>query len=481
MKLCDVIKGVTIERTIGSLDIDVKEVKADSNAVVPNCMFICLKGGDCDGHDYVKQAEFYGSTVIVAEKELSCSVTQIIVKDTRIAMSIIASNFYGNADKKLKIIGVIGTNGKTTTTHVIANVLNSAGKNCGIIGTLGTFYADKIFEPTLTTPDPLILHKTFKEMLDAGVKIVVMEVSAHAVYFNKVYGINFEVGVFTNFSRDHLDFFKTIDEYKRAKLNFFKNNFCKYIVINADDALGVEIGKVYQKSISYAIENPADVFAMDIKQTEKGLRFILNLFDCVYNIKTPLVGLFNAYNLLASATTCALIGVKTDEVVSVLKEIKGISGRMQKVYDANFSVYVDYAHTPDGLLKVLSALKDVVTGKLICVFGCGGNRDQGKRTEMGKVSATLADFTIITSDNTRFEEPMDIISEIEKGVLEVSKNYVIVQDRRQAIQYAINMAKDQDVIIIAGKGSEKYQEVLGIKRPYNDKDTVEEIMRRRNK
>ena len=479
MKLCELIKGVEIEKILGDMEIDVKDVKADSNAVVPNCMFICLKGGDYDGHDYAKQAEFYGATVILCERELNCSITQIIVKDTRIAMSIIASNFYGNADKKLKIIGVLGTNGKTTTTHVIASILKSVGENCGVIGTNGIFYADKFIEPTLTTPDPIELHKTFKDMYEAGVKIVAMEVSAHAVHFNKVYGINFEVGVFTNFSRDHLDFFKTIDEYKQAKLQFFKNNFCKYIVVNADDLLGKEISDTCQKSISYAIENPADVFAMDIKQSKKGQKFILNLFDCVYHVETSLVGKFNVHNLLASATALALIGVKTDDVVFGLEKTKVVNGRMQRVYDGEFSVYVDYAHTPDGLEKVLCAIKEIVSGRLICVFGCGGNRDQGKRKEMGKVSGSLADFTVITSDNPRFEEPMEIISEIEKGVLEISKNYVIVQDRRQAIEYALNIVKSGDAVVIAGKGSEKYQEVLGIKRSYNDKDTVEEILRRK--
>ena len=481
MKLCDVIKGLAVEKTIGNIEIDVKDVKADSNRVMPGSMFICLKGGDYDGHQYVKQAENYGCGVIVSEKELQCSTTQIIVKDTRVAMSVIASNFFHNADKKLKIIGVIGTNGKTTTTHLIAKILKDAGENCGIIGTLGIFYNDKIIEPTLTTPDPLELHKIFNDIYLSGVTTVVMEVSAHAVFFNKVHGINFEVGVFTNFSRDHLDFFNTMEEYKKVKAKFFENNFCKYIVVNADDDLGIELENRYPKSISYAIENPADVFAMDIKQAKNGQQFILNLFDCVYNVKISLMGLFNVYNVLASATTCALMGVGTNRVVSAIKNIKSVSGRMEKIYDDKFTIYVDYAHTPDGLYKVLSALKCSTKGRLICVFGCGGNRDEGKRKEMGKVSASLADFTVITSDNTRYEEPMSIICEIEKGVLEVSKSYVLVQDRYQATEYAINMAKSGDVIIIAGKGSEKYQEILGIKRPYNDKDSVEEILRRRGK
>jgi UDP-N-acetylmuramoyl-L-alanyl-D-glutamate--2,6-diaminopimelate ligase len=248
-------------------------------------------------------------------------------------------------------------------------------------------------------------------------------------------------------------------------------------VVNADDSLGIEIEKKHQKAISYAIENPADVFAMDVKQTKKGLSLILNLFDCVYNLEIPLTGMFNVYNALASATVCALVGVKTDKIVSALKKIKGVSGRMQKVYGEDFSVFIDYAHTPDGLEKVLTALKKDITGKLICVFGCGGNRDQGKRKEMGRVSGSIADFSVITSDNSRFEEPMEIMSEIEKGVLEVSKKYVLIQDRYQATKYAIDMAKAGDVIILAGKGSEKYQEVLGIKKPYNDKDSVEEILK----
>ena len=299
--------------------------------------------------------------------------------------------------------------------------------------------------------------------------IVELEVSAHAIYYKKIYGLKFIVAVFTNFSRDHLDFFHSEENYREVKKSFFKDNKCKCIVANADDELGREIAKEFNGVISYSIDNPADVFAMEIKEDKNGTSFIINLFDCVYSVDMKLSGKFNVYNTLAAATASALIGVKTEKIVSNLRSLNCISGRLEKVYSNRFNIYVDYAHTPDGLEKVLSALKDITTGNLICVFG--------KRKEMGKISGLLANFTVITSDNPRYEEPMDIIFEIEKGLLEVSKKYVVIQDRKQAIEYAIDYAKKGDTILIAGKGAEKYQEVLGIKLPYNDKDTINEILR----
>ncbi len=480
MKLKELIKKLDIIKITGNVDIDIVDVAHDSNFVVSGGLFVCLDGQNNSGYQFVRQAEKYGCIAIVSEKELTTPVTQIIVKDSRMALSIIASNFYGNIDKKLKLIAVVGTNGKTSTAHLIGQVLNKNGKKCGVIGTLGSFYDNKSFEQALTTPDPLELHKTLKNMYACGVKTVVMEVSAHAIYYNKVYGLEFEVGIFTNFSRDHLDFFHSEDEYKKVKKLFFKNNKCKYIVANADDKLGMEIYDTFDGVITYSINNPADVFAIEISEDKQGLSFVINLFDCVYNVNLNLNGLFNVYNAMAAATATALLGVKTEKIISELQKCSVISGRLEKVYSGDFDVYVDFAHTPDGLEKVLSAVKKNTDGGIICVFGCGGNRDVGKRRQMGKVSGLLSNLTVITSDNPRYEEPMDIIFEIEKGVLEVTKSYVVIQDRTDAIEYALNIAKKGDVIIIAGKGSEKYQEILGIKLPYNDKDTVKSLLRGKN-
>ena len=315
-------------------------------------------------------------------------------------------------------------------------------------------------------------------MADAGVKCVIMEVSAHALYLNKTEGINFEVGVFTNLTQDHLDFFENMEKYKKAKLKLFEDNRCKFIVSNSDDETGHEIIKNSKNAVSYGINNPADVFAVNIKESDMGTEYFINLFDRVYEIKTPLIGKFIVYNSLAAATASALLGVKTDAAKNGLSDMKTVSGRMEKVYGEKFDVFIDYAHTPDGLKKSLESLKPLCKNRLICVFGCGGNRDVSKRRLMGRISGELADFTVITSDNPRYEEPMKIIGEIETGMLEVSKKYVIVQNRVEGIRYALEYAKDGDSVLIAGKGSEKYQEILGTKHMYNDKDTVREIMKK---
>lgn len=475
MKLSSIIKGVDIVSTVGDLNVLVNDLTCDSKTVNKNSLFICIKGKSFDGHSYVKEAEIYGACAIITERKVESRLPQIVVKDTREAMSVISANFYSNPDKKMKIIGVTGTNGKTTIVNLIKSVLDNSGVKCGVIGTLGISYADKFIEPTLTTPDPIFLHKTFYDMYQAGIKVVVMEVSAHAVDLKKIYGINFEVGVFTNLTQDHLDYFGDMESYKRAKLSFFDKR-CKYIVSNSDDKVGREIIKNTTGVISYGIYNPADVFAIDMEYSEKGTRFIVNLFDKIYDLQTKLLGEFNVYNVIGVATVCSLIGVGTDQVIKSLQGVNSVCGRLEKIHQEDFTVYVDYAHTPDGLLKSISTLKKICDGRVYCLFGCGGNRDKAKRQLMGKISGENADFTIITSDNPRYEEPMDIIYEIEKGILSVSKNYVIVEDRKEAIKYAISNLKKGDILLIAGKGAENYQEILGIKHPFNDKDTLKELL-----
>ena len=478
MKLLELIKNLETIETVGNLNIDVKDIKIDSNTVSDGCLFIALRGREFDGHSFVRQVENYGGVAIVTEKKVSTTLTQIIVKDTRKAMSKLAKSFYGNPDKSLKLIGVVGTNGKTTTSHLIKNIITESGLKCGVIGTLGTFYDDVFIEPTLTTPDPLILYKTFYDMKKAGVKYVVMEVSAHALALKKVEDLYFEVGVFTNFSQDHLDFFGDMENYKKTKMSFFDAKKCKYIVVNSDDDFGLEVYKKQLGVITYGIENPADVFAINLNESIDNTEYVLNLFDCVYNVNTKLIGRFNVYNELAASATCALLGLKTEKIIQAIDNVSGISGRLEKLEHNGIKVFIDYAHTPDGIKKTLTALKNVAKNKLICVIGCGGNRDEKKRMPMGNICGELADFTVITSDNPRYEEPMDRINEIETGVLKSTKKYIIVQDRIEAIKYALTMAKCGDIVLIAGKGSEKYQEVLGIKHLYNDKDTVKEIFKK---
>ncbi len=476
MKLLQLLKGVNVKEIVGEQDLNIKEIVIDSNKVVANSIFICISGKDFDGHSYIRQAQNYGAIATICERKLDCNITQIIVDNSRLAMSQIASNFYGSVDKKMQIIAVVGTNGKTTTSHFIKSILESANIKCGVIGTLGTYYCDKYIEPALTTPDPIELHKTLYDMYACGVKKVVMEVSAHAIYLDKITNIKFYCAVFTNFSQDHLDFFSNMENYKKAKLKFFKNNNCKYIVTNSDDELGREIAKLRDNVVTYGMDNPADVFAINVSCKSKKTSFFLNLFDYVEQVNLNMIGFFNVYNALASSCVCSILGLKQDKIIKGLNNLENVEGRLERVYNNDYEIIIDYAHTPDGLTKSLLAVRPFVKNRLILVFGCGGNRDQAKREIMGEISASLADFTIITSDNPRFEEPMDIIYQIEKGFRKKSKHYLIIEDREDAIKYAIDIAVKGDIILIAGKGSEKYQEVLGIKRLYNDKDTVNEYL-----
>ena len=477
MKLSELLKDVTVKETVGG-DAEVRDITTDSNAVVKGSLFICIKGGNYNGGDFIRQVENYGGVAVVTQEKLDTSLTQVIVSDARTAVCEIAAAFYGNAHKKMKIIGVTGTNGKTTTTHFITSILTGAGIKCGLIGTLGVFYDGKFLEPTLTTPDPIELHRIFYEMALKGVEAVIMEISAHAAFFNKLHGIKFEVGVFTNLTQDHLDFFGDMKNYKKAKLSFFDKNECRYIVANGDDKAGREIAHAFkQKAITFGILSPSDIFAIVISESDNGCNFILNLFDAVYKVTSNLIGRYNVYNALAAATASALYGVSTYKVAAGIEGLKGISGRLECVYEGDFSVYVDYAHTPDGLSESLKTLKKHAKNRLICLFGCGGNRDAKKRPIMGKISGRLADFTVITSDNPRYEEPMDIIWQVEEGLKDTGAAYVIVQDREEAINYALKNASRGDVVLIAGKGSEKYQDVFGVKRPFNDKEKVERYIR----
>lgn len=476
MNLNRLIACLPKKKTVGELNVEIADLEINSKLVREDSLFICMKGTAFDSHECVAELENYGCAAIVCERELATKIPQIIVEDSRAAMSLLAAEFYGRPADRLKLIGVSGTNGKTTTCHILKKILDYAGKKTGVIGTLGVFYGNTFYEPELTTPDPIRLQKIFREMADAGVEYVVMEVSAHAVYLRKLEGLHYEIGIFTNLTQDHLDFFQDMEHYKAAKLKFFRHDVCRYLLVNSDDTTGVEIMNTVPDVLSYGIENPADIFAIDVESTDTGNRFVMNLFDRIYDIKSELYGVFNVYNCLAAAAAVALLGIPVEAISEGIARVRSVEGRMEPVSSVNGAkVFIDYAHTPDGLEKALSALKKVCRGKLICVFGCGGNRDKTKRALMGTIAGKLADFTVITSDNPRFEEPMDIIYAVEKGLLTQSDRYVVVQNRKEGIRYALNYAGKNDIVLVAGKGAEKYQEILGIKYDYNDKDTIMEL------
>lgn len=477
MKLCELIKDIKPKKISGDSETDISGLCADSRNVKKGDLFICYAGLKSDSHEYANEAVKNGAAAIICERELNVNVPQVVVKSGREEIAPLARRFYGFADKKLKLVAVTGTNGKTTTTYMLDNIFKAAGKSVGVIGTLGISYGDVFIVPELTTPDPIYLHSVLADMANCGVEYVFMEASAHALHFGKLDGLNFEVGIFTNCTQDHLDFFGNMRDYFESKKLLFKNNKCKYCVINSDDEYGRELLGEVKSPISFGLKNPADVFAIDIEERINGNSFVINLFDELYDFGIGLPALHNVYNALGAAAAAKLLGIKTEDIAKGLKELKTVSGRLERVALFNGAdIFVDFAHTPDGLEKSLQSLKRLCKGRLICLFGCGGNRDKTKRPLMGEIAAKYADFCVVTSDNPRFEDPYDIISQIEAGIKNVGRPYVTITERETATSYAISLLSEGDILLVAGKGGEYYQEIMGIKHSYNDNEVIKRLI-----
>ncbi len=477
MKIGELLKYIDYKEFFGDRETEFKGLSADSQKVKRGDLFFCYAGENHDSHEFISDAEKAGAVAVVCEKKLPCGLPQIIVGNGRKTVAPAARAFYGFADRKLKLVGITGTNGKTTTTYMLESIFKSAGKNTGVIGTLGISYADKFVSPELTTPDPIFLHSIFFDMLNCGVEYVFMEVSAHALYYDKIHGLKFEVGIFTNCTQDHLDFFKNMNEYSECKKMLFSDGRCAYSVINSDDNLGRRMLGEVNNVISYGLKNPADVFAVNVSERIDGTSFVINLLDELYDMKLNLPALHNVYNAMGAAACAKILGVKTEHIAKGLSNLKNVSGRLERVARFNGAdIFVDFAHTPDGLEKSLQALKKLCQGKLYCLFGCGGNRDKTKRPVMGAIASKYADFCIITSDNPRYEDPYDIISEIEAGFKPSGKKYVTVTERETATEYAINLLEKDDILLVAGKGGEYYQEIMGIKHSYNDNTVIKKII-----
>lgn len=477
MKLSELLKDLRYEKFTGDTETEITGLCAAADTAAAGDLFFCYAGTHADGHEFAQKAVKNGVVALVCERELDIAVTQIIVADGRAAMATLARTFYGYADKKLKLVAVTGTNGKTTTTYMLKSIFDKNNSKSGIIGTLGIAYGDIFISPELTTPDPLFLHSVFADMVKNGVEYVFMEVSAHALYFDKIAGLHFEAGIFTNCTQDHLDFFKDMQSYAECKCRLFKKGRCSLAVLNSDDGLGASLMEELPNILSYGLENPADTFAVNITEKIDGSTFVINLSDEIYEINLKLPALHNVYNALAAATCAHALGVKIDVIAKGLEALERVSGRLERVASYNGGeVFVDFAHTPDGLEKSLSALKKLCKGNLYCLFGCGGNRDAVKRPLMGEVAAKYADFLIITSDNPRYEDPYEIISQIEEGVKKTGKKYVTVTDREVATEYALNLLCPEDILLVAGKGGENYQEIMGIKHSYNDNTVIKRLI-----
>ncbi len=458
-------------------DIEITGLATDSSEVQQGYLFFCLVGRENDGHTFAAEAISRGAVAVVVERRLALDVIQIEVDSTRVALAHAAAAFYGYPSKRLKMIGVTGTNGKTTTTYIIKSIIEASGHSCGLIGTNAIEYCDTKLEAGLTTPDPIDLHRTLRTMADVGVEYVVMEVSAHALALSKIDGIMYEVAAFSNFSRDHLDFFGDMSAYAAAKRSFFTPEHARAAVINVDDMLGEEIIKTTKlPTVTYGVENPSDVFGIDPVMSAYGLKYVINMADSVGTVKFNLTGRFNMYNTLCAAAVAQSLGIDLNSVISGIRNVKKIDGRFNIINTAKCSVIIDFAHTDDGIANILNAVKEFAPARIITVFGCGGNRDTTKRAVMGKIVSQMSDYCFVTSDNPRFEPPLDIINQIVGGIKEIGgENYTPIVDRKEAIRAAIEMANKDDIVIIAGKGAERYNDVMGCRQPYNDEQYVLEI------
>ena len=468
-------------------DVEITSIENDNRKVQPGCLFICVKGYTVDGHQFAASAVSNGAVAVIAERELDLDVPVIVVKNTIRAMAVLADQFYGHPTKKLHLIGITGTNGKTTTSHLIEKILSDAGKKTGLIGTMYTKIGDVVEETKNTTPESLTLQKTFKRMVDAGVEAAVMEVSSHALDMGRVHGCEYNTAVFTNLTQDHLDYHHTMEEYKRAKGLLFSqlgNTFDvktpKFAILNVDD----EASLGYEKStaahiLTYGIDSEADLRATNIRMNASGTSFELKTPSGIEKVTMKLIGKFNIYNVLASIASGLVYGIPLTQIIASVEEVQGVSGRMELV-DAgqSYAVIVDYAHTPDSLENVLKTIQQFAEKRIFVVVGCGGDRDKTKRPLMAQIAVKYGTDPIFTSDNPRSEDPNAILNDMEAGVLSKA-DYRVIVDRKEAITFAIDSANRDDIILIAGKGHETYQIIGEQILSFDDRIVAKEAIKER--
>lgn len=484
MTLKDILEGIEIQKISGTIDIEIRGITYDSRKVSKDYMFVAIKGFKTDGHNYIADAIKNGATAIIVEDDVKIDnpgITIIKLKSTRTSLSKLSANYYGNPSKKMNMIGVTGTNGKTTVTYLLKSIFESAGQKTGIIGTIGSVVDEKIIKTENTTPESTIIQEHLSTMVNANVKNCVMEVSSHSLDLKRVEDCNFDVGIFTNLSRDHLDYHKTLENYFKAKLKLFFMTK-KANIINIDDDYGDRIIKstshLNTSIITFGIEGKADIFATDIDYHLEGVNFVLNTPKGSIDIHLNIPGKFSVYNALAAASCAYAYNLDLVHIQSGLAKVKGVKGRFELVpIDRDFSVIIDFAHTPDGLEKVLTTIRQFAEGRIVALFGAGGNRDKSKRPIMGETVGKYADFLIVTSDNPRNEDPKKIIEDVVAGVKKVNNNYITIVDRKEAIRYALENAKPKDIILLAGKGHETYTIINDKVIPFDEKQIVLDILK----
>lgn len=473
MRLSEVLKGLKVKNEFD--DVKVVDVTSDSRLVEEGYLFVCIKGASFDGHNVAGEMLDKGAAAVVVDHDLGLD-KQIIVDNTRVAYSPICANFFGNPAKELKLIGLTGTNGKTTTTFLIKQILENVGKRVGLIGTVQNMVCDEIYPAHYTTPDPHELQSLFRKMVDAQCEYCVMEVSSQALAQGRVEGIEFLIGAFTNLTQDHLDYHKTWENYFHAKRILFEN--CKTAVVNVDDENGLNITDGLPcKVVTYAVDNiQSDYTAKNVMFSSNGVRYEL-VGDRIGRVQCPIPGRFSVYNSLCAASVALTLGIAFEDILIAISKSQGVKGRIEVVpTDTDYTVIIDYAHSPDGLKNIITSLKEIAKGRVVTVFGCGGDRDRTKRPKMGKIAAELSDFCVVTSDNPRSENPSKIIEDILEGMKDTDTPYEVVENRKEAIAWAMNHAEPDDIILLAGKGHETYQILPTGTIHFDEREAVAEVL-----
>lgn len=485
MKLQELMQGTDFKLIRGSLETEINGLSYDSRKVEKGYLFVCIPGLVTDGHKFAGQAIANGAVAVVAEREIDVpeDVALLIVADCRNSLALLSSNFFRKPSADIRVIGVTGTNGKTTITHLIQAILQEAGKKTGILGTLYARMDELEKDLGRTTPESLEIEEFAQFVRENNGEYLVMEVSSHALDLGRVDFIDFDAAVFTNLTQDHLDFHKTMQDYMASKMKLFSRiagQEGKFAIVNADDSAAPDfIGVSGPACYTYAIHNPADVRAADLTSNLKGSRFSVQSEYGEFTINMKLIGLFSVYNALAAISFALKEGIEPAIIKAAMEKVEGVAGRFEQVdCGQNFTVVVDYAHTPDGLENILKTGREIVENRLITVFGCGGDRDRTKRPKMGRIAAQYSDFSIVTSDNPRSEDPEAIIDDILPGMNEIEgAHFAKIVDRRDAIEHAIRLARQGDLVIIAGKGHETYQLVKDQVLHFDDREVAREILK----
>lgn len=474
MKLQELLKGVRVLEMTASPETEITDIANDSRKVRKNSLFFAISGFATDGNRFLPMALEKGAAVIVTAKRPEIPAPYVLVESDRLAMAQIAGNFYGNPARAMTMVGITGTNGKTSSTLLLKQVLEKTrGAKVGLVGTMENLIGEEVIPTCRTTPESIELQALFAKMRDAGCQYVVMEVSSHALTLERVGGVHFQVAAFTNLTEDHLDFHKTMEAYCAAKAELFRR--CDKGVLNRDDHWFEEMRKdATCEILTTSVGHEAGLRAENLELRADGVAFTAVMGEKKVPVSLGIPGRFTVYNALTVLGAAVELGIDLEDAAAALATAQGVKGRVEVVPTPGqpFTVLIDYAHTPDGLENVLSSVRDFCKGRLISVFGCGGDRDPIKRPIMGKIGVQLSDFAIITSDNPRTEDPMAIIQDIVKGVSETDGAYTVIEDRRKAIRFAMDKAQKDDIIVLAGKGHETYQEICGVKHHLDEREEI---------